>query len=146
MAKAVAINRSKKHEALVQNFAGENAVIFDESGKKLFITIREFLTFAALLGFKNRVKIPIDRTFGTEDIQGTTYEDTEALEFIWLIAIVDTGGVDILKDGNEKECANIFEEYANAGLQLISDYLEESPTDSNFQTLVNKVSNIVIKN
>ena len=36
MAKAVAINRSKIHESLVQSLSGENAIIYDESGKNSF--------------------------------------------------------------------------------------------------------------
>ena len=79
MGKAVSINRSKIHEPLVQRISGEKAFVAKESGKKLFPTIREFLTFCALLGFRKGVKEPLDRSYGTEDIQGVIYEDTEAL-------------------------------------------------------------------
>jgi hypothetical protein len=96
MAKAVAINRSKIHESLVQSLSGENAIIYDESGKKLFPTIRELLTFAALLGLKHGKITPSDTGHGIEYIQGTTYEDTEPLEFMWLIAVIETGNAEIL--------------------------------------------------
>ena len=70
MAKAVSINRSLQFEQIVQKVAGEKAAIYTESGKKLFPTIREFLTFCALLGYRHGIKKPIDKSIGTEDIQG----------------------------------------------------------------------------
>jgi len=143
MAQAVSINRSKKFEDLVQAFSGENAVFFDESGKKLFPTIREFLTFAALLGIQKTSRVPLDRSMGIENIQGVTYENTEALEFNWLVGVIETGSVDILKDGNEKECATIFEEYANGGLEIISGWLESDTQSPNFDILFNEISSIL---
>jgi len=126
MAKAVSIYRSKIHEHIVQALSGERAYIFDESGKKLFPTIRELLTFCALLGYYNNKRVPLDKLAGTEDIQGVTYEDTEALEFIWLIGLAETMNLETLKDGNEKICSQIFEEYANGGLDLLSHHLNDN--------------------
>jgi len=123
MAKAVAINRSRAFENIVQRLAGEKAFYYNESEKKVFPTIREFLTFCALLGFQNGNRLPIDASLGMEDIQGVTYEDTEALEFIWLIALAETKTVNILQSGNERKCADIFEEFANGGLQIVSNEL-----------------------
>ena len=127
MARAVSINRSKEFEQTVQILSGEKAYSFSESGKKMFPTIRELLTFAATVGFNNRFRLPFSKSFGTEDIQGVVYEDTEALEYIWLIAVSETGGVEILQDGQERQCAQIYEEYANGGLKIISEKLEDVP-------------------
>ena len=135
MAKAVSINRSLQFEQIVQKIAGEKAAIYTESGKKLFPTIREFLTFCALLGYRHGNKKPIDKSLGTEDIPGVIYEDTEALEFIWLIGISETADVNLLRDGNERECANIFETYANGGLELISNKLTGSPEEGWYSLL-----------
>ena len=129
MARAVSINRSKEFEQTVQILSGEKAYTFPESGKKMFPTIRELLTFAATVGFNNSCRLPFNKSFGTEDIQGVVYEDTEALEYIWLIAVSETGGVDILQDGKERECAQIYEEYANGGLKIISEKLVEMPNE-----------------
>lgn len=126
MARAVSINRSKEFEQTVQTLAGERAYIFNESGKKLFSTIRELLTFAATVGFNSKLRLPLDRSFGTDDIQGVVYDDTEALEYIWLIAVAETGKVDIIKDGQEKNCALIYEEYANGGLKILSEKLNSA--------------------
>ena len=145
MAKAVSINRSKIHEGTIQNLAGENASVFDESGKKLFSTIRELLTFSALLGVHHSLRIPLDKSAGVDDIQGSIYDDTEALEFIWLIGIIETENVDVLKDGNERDCALIFEEYANGGLQLISEWLAKDLKLPSFETLIKNVSSLIAR-
>ena len=129
MAKAVSINRSKIYEPIIQSLSGERAVVFPESGKKLFPTIRDLLTFCAMLGFKNSCRIPIDKSMGTEDIQGVVYEDTEALEFIWVLAIAVTKNIDILQDGNERLCSQIYEEYANGGLSILSNKLSALSKD-----------------
>lgn len=139
MAKAAAINRSKVYEPIVQALSGERGVVFEESGKKLFPTIREFLTFCALLGFASHKRITLDKSEGSEDIQGVIYEDTEALEFVWLIGVADTKGVEILKDGNERQCAEIFEEYANGGLSILSEELGDLPTERWPGTIFNLV-------
>ena len=143
MAKAVSINRSLQFEQIVQKVAGEKAIIYEESGKKLFPTIREFLTFCALLGYRHGNKKPIDKSLGTEDIQGVIYEDTEALEFIWLIGISETADVNLLRDGNERECANIFETYANGGLELISNKLAGSPEEGWYSLLFEMTREVV---
>lgn len=129
MGKAVSINRSKEFEPFVQKLAGEKAYMHHKSGKKLFPTIRELLTFCALIGFQNNKKIPIDKDKGAIDIQGVIYEDTEALDFIWLIALADTQSIGVLQDGNERDCANIFEAYANAGLAITAAMLTECPEE-----------------
>ena len=125
MGKAVAVNRSKKYEHIVQKLTGEKGHIFPESGKKLFPTIRELLTFAAFLGVSRGERLPFDPDYDTEDIQGVIYEDTEALEFIWFIALQDSSDVSLLHDGNEKRCVEIFEQYANYGLNLIFNDLSD---------------------
>jgi dnd system-associated protein 4 len=129
MGRVVSINRSKEFEQTVQTLAGERAFTFEESGKKLFPTIRELLTFSAIVGFNNKLRLPLNKSFGTEDIQGVVYEDTEALEYIWLIAVAVTGNVEILQDGREKKCAQIYEEYANGGLKIISEKLNSVPEE-----------------
>lgn len=130
MVRAVSINRSKEFEQTVQVLAGEKAFTFDESGKKMFPTIRELLTFSATVGFNHQYRLPFSKSYGTEDIQGSVYEDTEALDYVWLIAVAETGDVEVLKDGQEKDCARIYEEYANGGLKIISEKLQDVPNES----------------
>jgi dnd system-associated protein 4 len=127
LARAPNINRSRVHEPLVQRLAVDK---LPELGKSLFPTIREFLSFAALLGYSEGRKIPLDGAAGTEDIGGGVYEHHEAMEIIFALAIAETESSDILKEGNEAKCAKIYEEYANGGLELVSDWLTASADQS----------------
>lgn len=140
MAKAVPIYRSKIHEGMVQRLCIEEK--FTESGKTLFPTIRELLTFAALLGFSDKRRIPLDKSKGTEDIQGSVYEFSgEPLELIWAVGVAETNGSDILKDGNERACAEIFEEYANGGLTIIANYLMAEPLKQTYRAIQKGMQN-----
>lgn len=114
------INRSRVHEELVQQLSMQNV---PGSDRKLFPTIRELLCFAALLGFSEQRRIPLDRDAGVEDVSYQQFErDPAAEDLLWTIAVAETGDVEVLREGEEARCAQIFEEYANGGLGLIKDF------------------------
>lgn len=114
------INRSRTHEDLVQRLSMQN---IPGSDRKLFPTIRELMCFAALLGFSEQRKVPLDRTQGVEDISYQQFEREAAAEdLLWTIAVAETKDTEILREGEESRCAAIFEEYANGGLAIIKDY------------------------
>jgi len=114
------INRSKLYEDLVQQLAMQTVPGAD---RKLFPTIRELLCFAALLGFSEQRRVPLDRSQGVEDISYQQFErDPAAEDLLWTIAVAETRDVEVLREGEESRCATIFEEYANGGLGLIKDY------------------------
>ena len=112
------INRSRIHEDMVQRLAMQK---LPESDRSLFPTIRELLCFAALLGYSERRRIPLDKDKGVEDISYQQFERGNAEDLIYLIALAETKDPEILKDGGESNCAEIFEEYANGGLQIIHE-------------------------
>ncbi|WP_374576324.1 DNA phosphorothioation-associated protein 4 [Phenylobacterium sp.] len=115
------INRSRVHEELVQRLSMQN---IPGSDRKLFPTIRELLCFAALLGFSEQRRVPLDRSQGVEDISYQQFEREPAAEdLLWTIAVAETGDVEVLREGEEIRCAQIFEEYANGGLGLIKDFM-----------------------
>ncbi len=114
------IHRSKVYEDLVQRLATQAV---PGSDRKLFPTLREVLCFAALLGFSEGRRLKLDRAQGTEDISYQQFEaDPAAEDLLWTIAVAESQDVEILRDGEEARCAEIFEEYANGGLALIKDY------------------------
>jgi dnd system-associated protein 4 len=115
------INRSKLHEDLVQQLS---MLPVPGSDRKLFPTIRELLCFAALLGFSEQRRIPLDRAAGVDDVSYQQFErDPAAEDLLWTIAVAETKDVEVLREGEEARCAQIFEEYANGGLALIKDFL-----------------------
>lgn len=115
------IHRSRVHEDLVQQLSMQN---IPGSDRKLFPTIRELLCFAALLGFSEERRVPLDRSQGVEDISYQQFErETAAEDLLWTIAVAETGDVEVLREGEETRCAQIFEEYANGGLGLIKAFM-----------------------
>ena len=117
------INRSKVHDDMVQRLAMTKLPGADRT---LFPTIRELLCFAALLGYSEGRRIPLDLSAGTEDVSYQQFERGDAEDLIYLLALVETKNPDILKDGEESRCAEIFEEYANGGLQILRDSMLRS--------------------
>lgn len=123
MSRAANINRSRIHEDMVQQLA---MIKLPGTDRTLFPTIRELLCFAALLGYSEGRRIPLDRSEGTEDVSYQQFERRDAEDLIFLIALADSKDPEILKDGEEGRCAEIFEEYANGGLQVLRDAMLRS--------------------
>lgn len=119
-ARAPNINRSRVYEDIVQKLAGQNVPGTD---RRLFPTIRELLCFAALLGFSEERRIPLDRSQGVEDVSYQQFERGDAEDLIYMIALAEEKNMDVLREGEEGKCAEIFEEYANGGLAIIKDFL-----------------------
>jgi len=91
----------------------------------LFPTIRELLCFAALLGYSQNRRMPLDKGKGVEDVSYQQFERVGADDLIFLIALSDSKDPEILRDGQEDKCAEIFEEYTNGGLQIIYESLQQ---------------------
>ncbi|PJI88486.1 hypothetical protein DAH55_20115 [Sphingomonas koreensis] len=110
------VKRSKLHESTLQKLGGKESAMFP--------TLREALTFCAVLGYKERRKLPLDPNAGTEDIAGAQYQLNEAVDAIFALALADAKTSDILRPEREKECVQIYEEYANGGLELIQSWID----------------------
>lgn len=110
------VKRSKNYEATLQKLGGKDA--------KLFTTLREALTFCAMLGYKERRRVPLDPNAGTEDIAGAQYQTNDAVDAMFALALADAKTSDILRVEREKECVQIYEEYANGGLELVQSWIE----------------------
>jgi dnd system-associated protein 4 len=119
-ARAPNINRSRIHEDMVQRLA---MIKLPGADRTLFPTIRELLCFAALLGYSEKRRVPLDEEAGVEDVSYQQFERGDAEDLIYLIALAESKDPEILKDGEEGRCAEIFEQYANGGLHIIREAL-----------------------
>lgn len=108
--------RSEAYENTIQVLGGPNAT--------MFLTLRDALDFAAALGYREGRRWKFDANFGRVDIQATVYNGNNAIDTIFAIGLAEAKSADILKAQNEKECILIFEEYANGGLALITEWIE----------------------
>lgn len=111
------VRRSKRYENTLQALGGKDAVLFS--------TLREALSFCAVLGYKERRKQALDAQSGTEDIAGAQYQSNEAVDVVFALALADAKNSDILRPDRERECVQIYEEYANGGLDLIQGWIEK---------------------
>ena len=90
----------------------------------MFPTLREALTFCAVLGFKERRKKPLNGAIGTEDIAGAQYQSNDAVDMMFALALADAANSDILRPDREADCVKIYEEYANGGLELVQSWID----------------------
>ncbi len=82
-------------------------------------TRKEQFLFAMAVGFKNKIKIPIEKREGiflTKDLK----PEDEAL--INAIAIFDANSIDILLD--KAQVFKIVEEYANGGIRILINKID----------------------
>lgn len=110
------VKRSREFEETLQKLGGKDA--------KMFPTLREALTFCAVLGFKERRKKPLSSTIGTEDIAGAQYQSNDAVDLMFALALADAGDSDILRPDKEGDCVKIYEEFANGGLEMIQSWID----------------------
>lgn len=110
------VKRSKAFEQTLQKLGGKDATMFP--------TLREALTFSAILGYKERRRVPLDPNTGTEDIAGAQYQINEAVDMVFALALAESKTSDVLRPDRERDCIQIYEEYANGGLELIQSWID----------------------
>ena len=110
------VKRSKLFEATLQKLGGKDATMFP--------TLREALTFCAVLGYKERRRVALDPSAGSEDIAGAQYQTNEALDIMFALALADAKTSDVLRPDRERDCVLIYEEYANGGLELMQSWID----------------------
>lgn len=110
------VKRSRQFEDTLQLLGGKDATMFP--------TLREALTFCAVLGYKERRRKKFDPSIGTEDIGGAQYQSNDAVDTMFALALAEAKVSDILRQERERDCVEIYEEYANGGLELIQSWID----------------------
>ena len=110
--------RGKSHEEMVQKLARNSA----DGSQTVFQTIRELLCFAAMLGFQKKKRSKIHANERGEDVMIEEFERVNAVDYIYCIAVAETGGMEILKADSEEDMVTIFEEYINGGLEILKGW------------------------
>ena len=89
----------------------------------IFPTLRGLLCFAAALGYErnNRVPLQADQIVF---VDGRIFSNHQpAVDLLYLIALASSGDMNILREEREGEMADAFEQFANGGLEVLSDWL-----------------------
>ncbi len=98
------------------------------SKKTLFGTQREFLAFAAVLGFNEGRRTPLDSD--TIELDSRVFiAHEQSLDLIYLIGVAEKKDVSIFLESNEDELITIFEEYCHTGLLVIDGWLKDLAAD-----------------
>jgi|MTBAKSStandDraft_2_1061841.scaffolds.fasta_scaffold03780_4 dnd system-associated protein 4 len=122
------VKRSVKYDNIVKSFCENQEEL---AGKAVFSTMREFMCFAAVLGFQYEKRVPFSPKEKTFEIDGRIFANhPTTVDLLHLIALAVEKKVDILRDENENDVVGIFEEYANGGFQIIESWLKKKPDDS----------------
>ena len=108
------IRRDKKHEPLIERLTKGDEAVFTE--------IWRVLIFAAFIGAKNKKRSKIVDSESGKAFPDNYLQPSCGPGFLSLLGINATSGNEILrsKDENKDEVILIFEEYANAGLEIIA--------------------------
>lgn len=115
------VRRSDTYENIVQLFCSTKSSYSEE--KKIFSTVKDFMVFAALIGYELNIYTPINNKVKTTAIILETYATTKHDAYIFLIALGKKSDLEILKDENLKDAILVFEGFCNAGLEYINKWV-----------------------
>lgn len=122
------IKRSEEFEEIVRQLA-ETQHPGVKPPRSIFPTMRDLMCFAAVLGFEHERRRPLQpRTY---EVDGRIFSNSEqALDLLYLIALASSKDANALRDDNEEQIIQSFEEYAQGGFEIIAGWLKEKPEDS----------------
>lgn len=118
---------SKQYEPIVKQLGSAAHPL---TRQPIFLTYRELACFAAVLGYEQEAS-PNLATEQEDFVDGRIFSNYEpALDLMYLIALASSRDMNILRDEKEDQMVAIFEQYANGGLQILSEWLREKPDDT----------------
>ena len=119
------IRRPEQYEPLFKRFTETPHPV---SGKPIFVTLRDFLCFVAVLGFHNDIRITLDGK--TIELDSRVFENNEqSRDLLYLVALAGSRDANILQPDREDEVVKIFEEFAAGGLKSLELWMQECPDD-----------------
>ncbi len=126
------ILRSKKYANLITILTSKDP----NTGVTAFPTIKALQCYAAMIGFDQGRREPLEKG-ESENIEWHTFNNDGYTEYIYLIALAETGNLSVLRydvetsdaGGSSEDMVKIFEEYANGGFQFLQSWLDKSPGD-----------------
>jgi dnd system-associated protein 4 len=86
-----------------------------------FRTMRDLLLLSAAVGFRLKKRVPLESRQGVFSVN--VLSDRDVTAFIRSLAIAETGDVQVLMDPDAMY--TILEEYANGGLEIVIQYIEQ---------------------
>lgn len=126
------IRRSKQHAALADMLVTKNP----KTGQAVFPSKKALQCYAAILGFEMGERLPLPKG-ELDSIEWHTFDNEDFTDYIYLVAVAHTKDLNVLRydveksdveEGNE-DMVKIFEEYSNAGFEILSNWVLKTPSD-----------------
>lgn len=115
----------KAHDNLVRRLAETPHPI---NKKSIFPTMRELISFAAMLGFERENFQPLKGE--TYEIDWRIWQNNQlAMDLLFLIPLAHAQSAEILREEAEDELIDVFEGYVNGGLEILQGWMNEKPDD-----------------
>jgi len=120
------IKRNSSFDQIVRRLAD---AAHPTTKQPIFPTFRDLLCFSAVLGFETGTQLKLDPK-SDDFVDGRVFvKDDLSMDLLYVIALAKKRDVEIVREENEDTMVQIFEQYANGGLQVLSDWLKEHPED-----------------
>ena len=127
--------RDKKYTQLAERLVDKET---NYCGQKIFPSYRDLMVFSAMVGFHNGKNIPVEEK--SYEIPQRVFESNASDVYVYLCALQDQKSGEIFREKNDNECWKIFESYANSGLEIINNWLFDSPGDvDGVETILNEM-------
>lgn len=119
------VRRPESLEPLFKRFTESQHPV---TGRPIFPTLREFLCFAAVLGFNTGKRRPLEGKL--LELDGRVFDTHEqSRDIVYLIALASAKDANILLPDKEDDAITIFEEYIASGLTELEQWLKDCPDD-----------------
>lgn len=118
------IQRALDKEEIIKSLMSEQLGVFRE--------IWKLLLFASQVGIKNGRREPLKSVDSGKGIDQSTFGNCPSWPgILYLISLVESGGTDCLcgSSNAEDDRINVFQEYANGGLDILKDFFSDRPID-----------------
>ncbi|WP_272699452.1 hypothetical protein [Desulfovibrio sp. Fe33] len=99
-----------------------------DTGKPIFATIRGLMRFAATLGYDQGERKSLDSDINESDGRPFARHD-QTFDLMLLLALAETKSSDIFLSDDDEQLITIFEEYAQAGFEILERWLKARPDD-----------------
>jgi dnd system-associated protein 4 len=111
------VRRPKDKEAIMIRLA--------QGSDSVFATFVDLLCFAACLGYSRGISLPFDSSL--EPVPWHIFESAGKDSVVNLVAAVSSDDFGIVGLDRFDEKLRVFEQYANGGLQILTELVEKSP-------------------
>ena len=113
------VRRPKQYEDMLSDLC--------QSDKKVFLSYKDALVFAACLGYVKNIKKAFDKS--SEPVGMHIFKGEFDESVFQCIGLCETKDPTIMSDENLDKRIQLFEEYAAGGLEIIKSRVYEGPED-----------------